>query len=151
MYDFVQIGVVKKTMKLLIRKTAAEGSFGFEKVVSKVTENIQIFSRVVRPGAALILSKFDIQYPVEFVLYGPMTAFGVHDLAGRHALSTVDKIVGLLGSLPILLYFAEYHSNSSQIAPFLPPVQPSNIFGNIAGAAFITSMSLTIAFRAAFR
>ena len=78
-------------MELLIRKTAAEGSIGFEKVVSKVTEDIEIFRRIVRPGAALILSKFYVQYPVKFVLYGPMTAFGIHHLAGGHAFSTVTE------------------------------------------------------------
>ena len=79
-------------MELLIRKTAAEGSIGFEKVVSKVTQDIEIFSRVIRPGAALILTKCNVQYPVKFVLYGPMTAFGIHDLAGCHAFTTVDSI-----------------------------------------------------------
>ena len=44
-----------------------------------------------------------------------------------------------------LFYFAKNDADSSQTAPFFAAVQPSNVFADIAGSAFIPSVSLAMA------
>ena len=88
-----------------------------------------------------------IAYPKPNGVYchAPVTAFRLQYLCSCHSFAAIDEVVCLLWFLPVFLCFRENNADPLQIRPFLPPLQPWNIFTDIAAPALKAPVFLAMA------